>query len=266
MNVGLFNLVAGNWVQNAATLPGFAAADFRIGANASFLRVTGGDGSASAPYKIADVYGLQGINNQGFLAKSFVLANDIDASGTANWNSGKGFVPIAAAGGPFVGTLDGKSHTIAGLMIAPNDTTTQSIGLFGTIGSGARRQQPQPGQRHCQRQSGLRFEPVLAMGRRAGGHRAAAPISNVHATGAVNGGSMVGVIAGGLVGQHGILGPTNHAGRIEHSSANVVVSWAAARRRTRTAPAPTACSTRLAAWSVPMSPAPPSRIRVQPAT
>ena len=35
---------------------------------------------------------------------------------------------------------------------------------------------------------------------------------------------MVGIIAGGLVGQHGILGPTNHAGRIEHSSASVAVA------------------------------------------
>ena len=113
VNVGLFNLVAGNWVQNAATLPAFAATDFRIGAGRKLPARHRRRRQRGAPYKIADVYGLQGINNQGFFAKSFVLANNIDASGTANWNAGKGFVPIAATGGPFIGTLDGQSHTIA---------------------------------------------------------------------------------------------------------------------------------------------------------
>ena len=129
-----------NWVQNSGHPARLQPrADFRIGPS-KFLRITGGDGSASSPHKIADVFGLQGINSQGFIAKSFVLANNIDASGTASWNTGKGFIPIAATGGPFVGTLDGKGHTIAGLTIAPNDTTTQSVGLFGVIGRTGGRQ------------------------------------------------------------------------------------------------------------------------------
>ena len=41
-------------------LPAFNANDFRI-TGGSFLRVTGGDGSAANPYGLADIYGLQGI-------------------------------------------------------------------------------------------------------------------------------------------------------------------------------------------------------------
>ncbi len=169
VDVGLFNLVAGNWVQNAATLPAFAATDFRIGAGASFLRVTGGVGSAASPYKIADVYGLQGINNQGFFAKSFVLANDIDASGTAAWNAGKGFVPIAVTGGPFTGTLDGQSNTISGLVIAPNDATTSSTGLFSVLGNGAVVRNLTLTNATVSANPGFEFEPGFAMGRDPGG-------------------------------------------------------------------------------------------------
>ena len=44
----------------------------------------------ASPYQIADVYGLQGIGSPSgaLLNKNFVLANDINASGTAAWNGG----------------------------------------------------------------------------------------------------------------------------------------------------------------------------------
>ena len=108
INVGTFILQSGNWEQNTANLPAFTASDFRIGttesgnAAGSFLRVLGGDGSVGTPYQITDVYGLQGIATRGdYLASSYVLTNDIDATGTGNWNpvpeqlgAFRGFLPI----------------------------------------------------------------------------------------------------------------------------------------------------------------------------
>src|SRR5262249_41500059 len=88
------------------------------------------------PYRIADVFGLQGVGSASLLGKSFVLAGDINASGTATWNGGAGFVPIGAGWLPFTGTLDGQQHTIANLTIAPDDRDIRNVGLFGVIGPG----------------------------------------------------------------------------------------------------------------------------------
>ncbi len=139
VNVGTFTLQHGNWSQVSATgLPGFAATDFRI-AGGSFLRALGGDGSGATPYRIADSYGLQGIGSSPLLsATNYVLANDIDAGGTANWNAGAGFISIGAAAGPFTGSLDGQGHAITGLTIGPNGGPANPIGLFATIGAGGR--------------------------------------------------------------------------------------------------------------------------------
>ncbi|NLR98049.1 filamentous hemagglutinin N-terminal domain-containing protein [Rhizobium sp. P38BS-XIX] len=127
VNVGAFVLASGNWVQNGATLPAFSAKDFRLTDGTSFLRVVGGNGaSAATAYRLADVYGLQGLSSS--LAAYWTLASDIDASGTAVWNNGAGFKPLSS----FNGTLDGNSHTISGLSIlSPGGNT----GLFSTIGS-----------------------------------------------------------------------------------------------------------------------------------
>ena len=105
IKLGSFNLQAGAWQQLASTLPAFFARDFQINGG-SFLRALGGDGSTSTPYQIADVYGLQGIGSAGMLANNYVLANNIDASGTANWNGGAGFVPIGNSTTNFAGTLN----------------------------------------------------------------------------------------------------------------------------------------------------------------
>ncbi len=134
INVGTFTLEAGAWVRSGA-LPAFSATDFRL-QGGSFLRVLGGDGSAAAPYQIADVYGLQGISSVG-LALNYLLANDIDATGTALWNGGAGFVPIGwpnAEEPPFSGTFDGRGHTINGLFI--DRSNNSNVGLFGSVGAG----------------------------------------------------------------------------------------------------------------------------------
>ena len=132
VSAGVFILQAGAWTQNTPNLPAFSATDFRI-SGGSFLRVTAGDGSSGNPYQIADVYGLQGIGT--YLSSNFKLANDIDASGTVNWNSGAGFVPIGNLATTFTGSFDGQNHAIKNLSI--NLPSTTYVGLFGFAGSGS---------------------------------------------------------------------------------------------------------------------------------
>jgi filamentous hemagglutinin family protein len=147
VNVATFTLQRGNWTQVTSTLPAFSATDFRL-QGGTFLRALGGDGSSASPYQITDVYGLQGIASASLLNQNFVLANNIDASGTVNWNSGAGFVPIGtnsadfvpigtnSAGfvpigtgsAAFIGSLDGARHTIDKLTIV---SSAQLVGLFG---------------------------------------------------------------------------------------------------------------------------------------
>ncbi|MGK5028430.1 YDG domain-containing protein, partial [Janthinobacterium sp. MDT1-19] len=139
VNVGAtFRLASGTWTQHATGLPAFSASNFIIAPGASFLRVTNGDGSAGAPYVIADVYGLQGIASLD-LSNSYRLAGNIDASGTGAWNDGAGFRPIAHSdSGGFSGVLDGAGYAVSGLQIhgesAPNGNL--NTGLFGRLGNG----------------------------------------------------------------------------------------------------------------------------------
>jgi len=127
IDVGLFSLTAGTWRQVTGTLAAFNATDFRLGTGATFLRATGGDGSPATPYQLVDVYGLQGMGSISLLTESFELVSDIDASGTASWNSGAGFASIGESPG-FSGTLDGQGHAITGLVV------NRSVGLAGLFG------------------------------------------------------------------------------------------------------------------------------------
>ncbi len=125
VSAGTFTLSGGTWSQVLATLPGFTVNDFRI-AGGTFVRALGGDGGTT-PYQLTDIYGVQGMQTR--LSDRFVLANDIDAAGTANWNTGAGFAPVGNASNRFAGKLDGQGHTIAGLTI--NRPNTDYVGLFG---------------------------------------------------------------------------------------------------------------------------------------
>ncbi|MCA1860828.1 YDG domain-containing protein [Janthinobacterium sp. HSC-3S05] len=131
---GSFVLDGGAWVQNAAVLSGFGARSFAIGSGASFLRASGGDGGASSPYLIADIYGLQGIGSLG-LGNSYRLAGSIDASSTVNWNGGKGFIPIAGGGAAYSGIFDGAGLAISNLII-DGGTYDTPVGLFGSLQGG----------------------------------------------------------------------------------------------------------------------------------
>ncbi len=188
IDVGAFTLQSGNWTQVSAALPAFNATDFRL-AGGTFLRALGGDGSTGAPYAIADVYGLQGMD--GYRSSSIVLANDIDATGTARWNwDGTrylGFNPIGGVASPFRGRFDGSGNTIANLTI--NRPSQDYVGLFGTASSAVITD------------VGLVGGSITGgtrTGALAGTARDSASISRVYATGAVSGIDYTGGLLGAL--------------------------------------------------------------------
>ncbi len=129
VNLGVLNFTAGTWRQVAANLPSFSVADFRLSPGATFMRALGGDGSVATPYRIADAYGLQGLASTSLAGSRFVLANDIDASSSALWNNGTGFLSIGSLANPFTGRFDGQGHRISGLAI--NRPGSTYSGLFG---------------------------------------------------------------------------------------------------------------------------------------
>jgi hypothetical protein len=95
-----------------------------------------GDGTEANPYEVGGVDQLQCIEEQG-LDANYVQVSDIDASGTSEWNNGKGFEPIGELNFrrevEFNGTFNGQNHDITGLTI--NRSSEKNIGLFGAVGS-----------------------------------------------------------------------------------------------------------------------------------
>ncbi|MDC8759099.1 beta strand repeat-containing protein [Janthinobacterium fluminis] len=181
---GTFRLNGGNWVQNGASLPAFAARDFQLNGG-SFVRAMGGDGSTGLPFRIADVYGLQGVGRA--LYQSFVLAGDIDAKPSAGWNGGAGFAPIGGIDtNGYVGHFDGAGHAIVGLSV--NRPGSVNVGLFGTL-NGA-----------FVKDLSLLGGFVAGAGNvgALAGRLQEGTVQNVSASAAVNGGNAV----GGLVGQN----------------------------------------------------------------
>ncbi|MGK5078395.1 YDG domain-containing protein [Janthinobacterium sp. HLX7-2] len=185
---GTFVLDAGAWMQNAASLPTFSAGKFTIAPTASFLRVIGGTGDAGTPYGIADIYGLQGIGSL-VLGNSYRLAGNIDASGTLNWNGGKGFVPIAGGGAAYSGVFDGGGFAISSLTIDGSALSDSPAGLFGTLQGGTLRNLSLNGGSV----SGIANVGALV------GNVISGTIENVSSSAAVSGRSNV----GGLVGRNG---------------------------------------------------------------
>jgi uncharacterized repeat protein (TIGR02543 family) len=88
----------------------------------------GGSGTIDDPYLISSPQRLETVSED--LDGYYVLTNDIDMSGYGNWT------PIGWGTGidPFIGHFDGKGHTISGLTV--RDNLTSSGGLFAEIGSG----------------------------------------------------------------------------------------------------------------------------------
>ncbi|HWP25686.1 MAG TPA: GLUG motif-containing protein, partial [Xanthobacteraceae bacterium] len=90
-----------------------------------------GGGTLTAYMLVNTVYDLQNIQNN--LSGSYALGRDIDASATASWNAGAGFLPIGSSASRFRGVFDGGSadgqrHFIGGLTI---NSAARDVGLFG---------------------------------------------------------------------------------------------------------------------------------------
>ncbi|MBB3932593.1 filamentous hemagglutinin family protein [Kaistia hirudinis] len=94
----------------------------------------GGYTPLTAYMLVNNVDDLQAINTN--LGGTYALGRDIDASGTATWNSGAGFAPIGTSYATrFKGIFDGQGHVIDGLTIdRPDDAF---VGLFGYTDDGS---------------------------------------------------------------------------------------------------------------------------------
>ena len=152
--------------------------------------------------RITTIERLQQIGTEDYPLDGFyVLEDDIDASGTADWNEDRGFRPIRE----FEGVLDGQGHVITGLTI--ERTSANGVGLFRAIGKdGVVR--------------GLGLEDYAVTGQGSVGGLAGSNygvIEESYANGAVAGAQFVGGLAG------------SNEGLITRSSARAVVeggSWA----------------------------------------
>nr|WP_232850019.1 MBG domain-containing protein [Bowmanella yangjiangensis] len=82
---------------------------------------------------IQDVDQLQAIQQN--LSGYYLLGNAIDASATAGWHSGAGFMPIGSSANRFTGSLDGMGYAIDGLTI--NRGSTNNVGLFSYNSNGS---------------------------------------------------------------------------------------------------------------------------------
>ena len=167
-------------------------------ANASFSTVGGhvilGTDTSATPSHydvIQTLTQLQDINSTG-LGWDYVLGNNIDASATASWNGGAGFVPIGSYLNDFTGIFDGLGHTISGLTI--HRPSSSNVGLFGSVGGAAIRNVGLVGDSI----SGSYFVGGLV------GGSAGSTISDVYATGSVSGGYAVGGLVGSNVGNSSI--------------------------------------------------------------
>lgn len=86
-------------------------------------------GQLTAYMLVNDVNDLQDIQQN--LSGNYALGKDIDASATATWNGGIGFLPIGNGTSTFLGTLFGQGYTIDQLTI---NSSGSYIGLFGVLG------------------------------------------------------------------------------------------------------------------------------------
>jgi filamentous hemagglutinin family protein len=113
--------------------------------------------------------------------------------------STQGFVPVGEMGNAFVGTFDGRGHTIDGLKIAPTDPNVVNIGLFG-VNAGTIENVRLTNASIAANTSTT--APTQYVGTVAGQNFGL--ITHVRATGTVDGGDRAGVAAGGLVGQNSV--------------------------------------------------------------
>jgi filamentous hemagglutinin family protein len=177
--------------------------------------VTGG-ASLTAYMLVNTVYDLQNVQNN--LGGTYALGRKINAGVTATWNGGQGFKPIGQTGSGFGGTFNGMGNQIDGLTIAPTAQEVSNIGLFG-INSGTIKNVELTN-------VSIKANPfTTAFTQYVGGLAGLnfGTIRHVAVTGGtVDGGTMAGVAAGGLVGQNWVA-TASQPGVIKHSTAAVDV-------------------------------------------
>lgn len=151
----------------------------------SNVLLNSGSSTLTAYMLVNNVNDLQNIQQN--LSGTYALGKDIDASATAGWNGGAGFLEIGQDySHPFLGTLDGQNHAINGLTTSYTSTLINGTGLFGVNGGIVRN---------------ISLADVSVTGYGAGslvGYNTGI-VSNVSATGTVNGRSSD---VGGLVGDN----------------------------------------------------------------
>lgn len=96
-----------------------------------------GSGTAGDPFIVTTLDQLDAVRDN--LTAHYRLGADIDASETAGWDGGAGWMPIGERGGAsstqFTGVFDGAGHVIRNLTII-RPSQDGGVGLFGMIGSG----------------------------------------------------------------------------------------------------------------------------------
>lgn len=99
---------------------------------------SGGKGTESDPFQISTLDDLKYLSeNQADWKKCFVLANNIDAAKTKQWNNGSGFSPIGNYFSErFQGVFDGKGFEIRNLYI--DRLSEDYIGFFGALSGSAK--------------------------------------------------------------------------------------------------------------------------------
>ncbi|WP_234568153.1 hypothetical protein [Rhodohalobacter sp. 614A] len=93
----------------------------------------GGKGTVENPYQISTAKQLQQIGEEENLGKHFIQVKDIDASESAEFNDGKGFLPIGNIGSPFRGSYNGNGYTISNIKLS---FSVSNVGLFGFVKAG----------------------------------------------------------------------------------------------------------------------------------
>lgn len=158
------------------------------------------------------------------LAGNYALGKNIDATATAGWNSGQGFIPIGSESAPFIGLFDGDGRTINGLTLAPTSASVRYVGLFGAIGSAGVVKNLNFTNASVTANPNYNGGLTQYIGVLAGENFGT--VDNVTAQGSINGGSVTEISVGGLVGRNGafLSFAAPPQGLIKNSSANVVIT------------------------------------------
>lgn len=161
-----------------------------------------GSGTSSDPYQIENASDLQAMQED--LDGNYVITNDVDASHTKDWNGGSGFSPVGTSSNPFNGNLDGNNNSVNNIYM--NYPSTDYVGLIGYNGGSSTQTISDLSVTNADVTGGSNVGIVV-------GVTDDTDLTNVSATGTVNGTSTV----GGLVGW-------NFNGTISNSSADIDVT------------------------------------------